>query len=161
MSKGISHITRRVLVVVLVVALMSLCGCYVKYGRDKRADNNSLKVVHDDIWELAAADIDPYIYDSEMETSKSETGVSSFIKMRLKDGTVEKVRSVLGKVSSREEDPMAPIPMYQDHPWALELKKMEVTDHYKRVVSGDKVKSRPINYYIAEKDGKYYVFGFA
>ena len=38
---------------------------------------------------------------------------------------------------------------------------MNVTDHYKRVVSGKNVKSHPVNFYIAEKDGKYYVYGFA
>ena len=81
-----------------------------------------------------------------METSKTSTGVSAFIKIRLKDDTVEKVREVLGKTTAKEDEPMEPIPMYQDHPYALELKKMNVTDHFKRVVSGKNVKSHPINY---------------
>ena len=165
MSKGISHITRRILVVVLAVfAFVPLCACYVKYDRGQgqgQKPDNSLIGVSDDILELAAADIDPYIKDSEMETSKTSTGVSAFIKIRLKDDTVEKVREVLGKTTAKEDEPMEPIPMYQDHPYALELKKMNVTDHFKRVVSGKNVKSHPINYYIAEKDGKYYVFVFA
>ena len=164
MRNDFSHITRRVLAVLLAVAAFaSLCACtVVKYGQDRLdKPDASLKAVNDDIWELAAAEIDPYAYDSEMETSKTKTGVSAYIKIRLKDDTVEKVREVLGKVASKEEEPMEPIPMYQDHPYALELKKMNVTDHYKRVVSGKNVKSHPVNFYIAEKDGKYYVYGFA
>lgn len=164
MRNVFSHITRRVLAVMLAfVAFASLCACtVVKYGQDQLdKPDASLKAINDDIYELAAADIDPYIKDSEMETSKTSTGVSAFIKIRLKDDTVEKVREVLGKTTAKEDEPMEPIPMYQDHPYALELKKMNVTDHFKRVVSGENVKNHPINYYIAEKDGKYYVFVFA
>lgn len=96
-----------------------------------------------------------------MDSKKSSSEESANIRIRLNEDTVEKVREILDMKTAGGSDTIDTIPGYQDHPYALEMKKMNLTDHYKRVVSGKNVKSRPVNFYIAENGGEYYVFIFS
>ena len=156
-TKTVSRITALVLA---FSAIICLCACSTLPGQ-KQAPVTSKKDISDYIEELTEVDIGDYFAEAEMELERSASKETANIRIRLNENTVEKVYEILGMRIEKEPEPMAPIPGYQDHPYAVEMKKMNVTAHYKRVVSGKNVKSRPINFYIAEKDGEYFVFVFS
>ncbi len=153
-----SHITSRILAVILALsAFVSLCACSALTGK-KEETTDSIKDINEYIKELTEVNIGDYFAEAEMNSKKSSSEETANIRIRLNENTVEKVREILDMHTARGSDT---IPRYQDHPYALEMKKMSVTDHYIRVVSGKNVKSRPVNFYIAEYGGEYYVFIFS
>jgi hypothetical protein len=154
-----SHSASRITALVLALAaFICLCACSAKPGQ-KTTD--SIKDINEYIKDLTEVDIGDYFAEAEMDSKKSSSEESANIRIRLNEDTVEKVREILDMKTARGSDTIDTIPGYQDHPYALEMKKMNLTDHYKRVVSGRNVKSRPVNFYIAENDGEYYVFIFS
>ncbi|MBR3465094.1 MAG: hypothetical protein IKH23_08455 [Clostridiales bacterium] len=153
-----SHITSRILAVILALsAFVSLCACSALTGK-KEETTDSIKDINEYIKDLTEVNIGDYFAEAEMNSKKSSSEETAKIRIRLNENTVEKVREILDMHTARGSDT---IPGYQDHPYALEMKKMSVTDHYIRVVSGKNVKSRPVNFYIAEYGGEYYVFIFS
>lgn len=154
-----SHSASRITALVLALAaFVSLCACSAKPGQ-KTTD--SIKDINEYIKDLTEVDIGDYFAEAEMDSKKSSSEESANIRIRLNEDTVEKVREILDMKTARGSDTIDTIPGYQDHPYALEMKKMNLTDHYIRVVSGKNVKSRPVNFYIAENGGEYYVFIFS
>ena len=156
-----SHITSRILAVILALsAFVSLCACSALTGK-KEETTDSIKDINEYIKDLTEVNIGDYFAEAEMDSKKSSSEETANIRIRLNENTVEKVREILDMHTARGSDTIDTIPGYQDHPYALEMKKMNVTDHYIRVVSGKNVKSRPVNFYIAEYGGEYYVFIFS
>ena len=161
MRNNTSHITVRIPVLAIALAaFLSLCACSALPGKHQ-ANVTSKKDISDYIEELTEVDIGDYFAEAEMELKNSFSEETAKIRIRLSDNTVEKVYEIMDMRIEKEPEPMEPIPGYQDHPYAVEMKKMNVTAHYKRVVSGKNVKSRPVNFYIAESEGQYYVFVFS
>ena len=159
MRTGSPHVTSRILTIVLALAaFVSLCACSARPGKNTA---DSIKDINGYIKDLTEVDIGDYFAEAEMDSKNSLSEETANIRIRLKENTVEKVREILDMKTARGSDTIDTIPGYQDHPYALEMKRMSVTDHYKRVVSGKNVKSRPVNFYIAENGGEYYVFIFS
>lgn len=161
MSTLSSGTTNRILAVVLALAaFVFLCACSALKGR-KESKTDSIKDINEYIENLTEVDIGDYFAEADMDSKRSSSEETANIRIRLNENTVEKVREILDMRTARGSDTIDSIPGYQDHPFALEMKKMNVTDHFIRVVSGKNVKSRPVNFYVAENDGEYYVFIFS
>ena len=148
---------RRILAIILAAsAIASLCACSL-IGSTKTID--SKEKINSYIMELMDVDIGDYFAENEMELTKENSEEYAMIRIRLKPDTVEKVEEILGMKISKDPGDYV-IPGYQDHPYAQELKMMEQRSHFQMFTSGNRVKTRDINVYIAKDKGGYYLYIF-
>lgn len=144
--------------ILALAALASLCACSLKPGK-KTTD--SPKEISGYLKDHIGVNIGSYFEEAEMEYENTDSKETANIRIRLNENTIEKVEEIAGMHMAKEADPMSPVPGYQDHPYALEMKKMNITEHYVRAVAGKSSKSRLFDLYIAEDGGTYYVFVFS
>lgn len=148
---------RRILVLILAAAaIASLCSCSL-IGSVKTID--SKEEINDYIVRLTGADIGDYFAENEMEIKKENFEEYAKIRIRLMPDTVEKVEEILENKISKDPGDYV-IPGYEDHPYAQELKMMEQRSHFQTFLSGNRVKTRDINVYIANDNGVYYLYIF-
>lgn len=136
----------------------SLCACSffntTKTTTDPKEISNYIK-------DLTGADIGSYFDECEMEIKKENSEEYAKARIRLTENSIEKVDEILSMHIGKEEGNASTIFGYQDHPYAVELKKMHVTTHFQMFTSGNKVKTRDINIYLAQDGDDWYFFMFA
>ena len=150
---------RRILAVLMsALVIASLCACSLfnttKTTTDPKEINNYIK-------DLTGADIGSYFAECEMEIKKENGEEYAKARIRLNENTIEKVDEILSMHIGKEEGGVSPIFGYQDHPYAVEVKKMNVTTHFQMFTQGNKVKTRDINIYLAQDGDDWYFFMFS
>ena len=150
---------RRILAVLMAALVTaSLCACSVfnttKTTTDPKEISNYIK-------DLTGADIGSYFAECEMEIKKENSEEYAKARIRLTENSIEKVDEILSMHIGKEEGGVSTIFGYQDHPYAVEVKKMNVATHFQMFTSGNKVKTRDINIYLAQDGDDWYFFMFA
>lgn len=145
-------------VILMVSCLFSLSSCYKEPVIEK---SNSNSEINEYIEELVGIDLSPYMAESEMEVEKGNDEFA-YIKIHLVYKTEAKVTEILKKETRIDDNPVIKIPAFKNHPYAIELKKMDLTGHYIQVKEG-KLLSRDINIYTTRNPDNHndrYVFIF-
>ena len=144
-------------VMLIFACLFSLCSCHKTPTIEKSYSVNEVNKYVKDFLDI---DIGSYIAEAEMEIEKGDSEYAR-IKIRLVTNADKKVTEILKANTHVDDSPFIKIPDYKNHPYALELKDLDVYAHYIKVVQGKLTGSRDTDIYTAstERGGYVYIFG--
>lgn len=150
-----NHKLKSIITVLLLAAvcLTSFCACTGK------RTSNSKKAVNKYVKNLIDVDLTEYTVEAEMEIRKKNSEEFAHIKIKLKDRTSEKVEEILTANTLRDEKIPSDISKYQNHSYALEMKRLNLVSHYmKTLPGGGTKKARPLDIYVADNGYDYFVY---
>lgn len=147
---------RMTAVMLTFACLFSLCSCHKTPTIEK---SDSVYAVSNYVKDFLDIDFGGYIADAEMEIEKGDKEYAR-IKIHLIKNADAKVTEILKANTHVDDSPFIEIPRYKDHPYALEMKEMDVYAHYIKVIQGKIAGSRDTDIYSASTERDSYVFIF-
>lgn len=150
-----NHKLKSIITVLLLAAvcLTSFCACTGK------RTSNSKKAVNKYLKNLIDVDLTEYTVEAEMEITKKNSEEFAHIKIKLKERTADKVEEILKAKTLRDDKIPSDISKYQDHRYALEMKRINLVSHYMMTLPGGGSKNaRPLDIYVADNGYDYFVY---